>query len=378
MSDPAAVPPTDPPLDHRGFRALFPALERWHWLDTPGSPPAARPVAEALQTAVSQWLAGQFDWLDLDARPARARALLAALHGVREQDVALMGSVAEAAATVARSLPPGPVVVAEQEFRSALLPWLELDPGRNPVVRVPGREDRSLTEGLVEALRPGTALLAVSSVLSSDGAPVDLDRLREASAAVGARLFVDATQSLGVLGPTVADLAPDYLAVHGYKWMLCPRGAAWLVVRRDRQPELRPLAPGWKSTPRPHGYFGPVQRLAPGAPGLDTQSSWLPWIGADAALRLHLRLDPEVVRAHCTRLADTLLRGLLEAGFSSPNPDGGSHIVVAQTGGRSLDPDVLPRNGIKALHSGTRLRFGVHYFNDDDDVAAVLAAVRAG
>jgi hypothetical protein len=49
--------------------------------------------------------------------------------GVPDSCVALMGSFAEAAATVATCLPPGRVVVGAEEYRSNLFPWLALDGG---------------------------------------------------------------------------------------------------------------------------------------------------------------------------------------------------------------------------------------------------------
>ena len=59
------------------------------------------------------------------------------------------------------------------------------------------------------AIDEATALVAVSEVLSIDGERVDLARLRAATDAVGARLFVDLTQSLGVLRPDLAAVRPD-------------------------------------------------------------------------------------------------------------------------------------------------------------------------
>ena len=369
-------------LDAAAFRALFPACRTHHWLDTPGSPPMPEPVTRALTAAVQQMTSGDFDWLEVDARPLAVRADLARLHQVPESDVALMSSVAEAAATVAAALPPGEVVVPAQEFRSALLPWSRLDQDRNPTVLVQPEPGQSLSEALAAQVCAGTALVAVSSLLSSDGLPVDLVRLRAVTEAVGAQLFVDATQSFGVIGPAVTELRPDYLVVHGYKWMLAPRGAAWMVVRPDHQAHLQPLAPGWKSTTWPYGYFGAVDELAPGAQRLDTQTSWLPWIGAAAAVRLHLDLDPVAVRAHCLRLAERLRTGLRELGLSIPGDDlpasagTDSHIVVANSDDECLDPQLLHRRGVRALCTPARLRVGVHYFNDDTDADAVLHAVR--
>lgn len=91
---------------------------------------------------------------------------------------------------------------------------------------------------------------------------------------MGARLFVNLTQSLGALRFDPAEVRPDYFATHGYKWLLCPRGAAWLVTRPDRVDELEPLAPSWKSTAPPHGYFGGPADLAPDAGRCDASPAW--------------------------------------------------------------------------------------------------------
>src|SRR5262249_15583087 len=157
-----------------------------------------------------------------------------------------MGSVAEAAATVAASLPGrgGTVVVGDGEFRSNLFPWQALQAQGYRIVQV-AIVGVSRTEALLGAIDERTALIAVSHMLSSDGERVDWAQRRAAADAVGARIFADVTQSLGVLDGDVAASRPDYLAVHGYKWLLCPRGAAWLVT--PHHSELRPLMPSWKS-----------------------------------------------------------------------------------------------------------------------------------
>jgi selenocysteine lyase/cysteine desulfurase len=189
---------------------------------------------------------------------------LARYLGVPEAHVALMGSAAEAAATVAASLPGrgGSVVVGDSEFRSNLFPWLALEARGYRIVRVPvGGAGR--TGSLLAAIDEQTVLIAVSHVLSADGERTDLGRLRAAADSVGARIFADDMQSLGVLSVGLAASLPDYLAVHGYKWLLCPRGAAWLVTRHYG--ELRPLMPSWKSA-ADGGYFGGSLRLAAGAP----------------------------------------------------------------------------------------------------------------
>jgi selenocysteine lyase/cysteine desulfurase len=157
-----------------------------------------------------------------------------------------------------------------EEFRSNLFPWR----ARHQVVAVPARGGATRVEDLIDALDRRTLLLAVSEVTSREGQRLELPALRAATDRVGARLFVNPTQSLGALRFDAEAVRPDYLAVHGYKWLLCPRGAAWLATRPDRLEELRPLAPSWTSTGPPHGWFGGPLRLAGDATRCDASPAW--------------------------------------------------------------------------------------------------------
>ncbi|MFJ2203441.1 aminotransferase class V-fold PLP-dependent enzyme [Streptomyces violaceusniger] len=353
------------------FRKLFPALRAFTWLDTPGSPPGAAPVVQALGETVEAWSTGVFDWLAWDAATSEARSLFANWIGVEADTVSTMGSLAEAAATVAASLPQGRVVVAAEDFRSNLFPWM----ARRDVVPVPARGGRTCTEDLIEALDERSVLLAVSEVTSKDGQRLDLAALRAATERVGARLFVNLTQSLGALRFDVAAVRPDYLAVHGYKWMLCPRGAAWLVSREDRLAELKPLAPNWKSAGPPHGFFGGALNLPDVGGRLDSSPAWFSWIGACAALRLLRELDPIQVEQHCLGLANQLVERAGDLGFRPVVEGNLSHIVVLQTDQAEALSNRLLEKGVRATALGDRIRFGFHYFNDDQDVQRLIAAL---
>jgi len=355
------------------FREMFPALTRQAWLDTPASAPGAVPVTAALTAAITGWQEGSLGAADWEAAAPRARTGFADYLGVPEAHVALMSSVAEAAATVAASLPGrgGTVVVGDGEFRSNLFPWLALAAKGYRVIRAPAGA-ASRTDSLLAAIDEETALLAVSHVLSADGERTDLVRLRAAADSVGARIFVDATQSLGVLDVGLAASRPDFLAVHGYKWLLCPRGAAWLVT--PHYGELRPLLPSWKSA-ADGSYFGGSLRLAPGAARCDTSPAWLSWAGAQAALELVSALPAAAVERHCLALAAAFREGAREAGAAPVSTGQPSHIAVVQV----RDPDSvrtrLRSHRVRARVLGDRLRVGFHYFNNHDDVAAVLTAL---
>ncbi|WP_033295833.1 aminotransferase class V-fold PLP-dependent enzyme [Amycolatopsis jejuensis] len=350
------------------FRALFPALLSEVWLDTPGAPPGAEPVVAALRETLDEWSAGSFDWLAWDGASARARELFAAFVGVDASCVAAVSSLAEAAAAVAGSLPRGRIVVAEEEFRSNRYPWL----ARHDVVSVPARG----VEDLIAALDEDVALLAVSEVTSRTGQRFDLAALRAATDEVGARLFVNLTQSLGALRFDLDAVRPDYLAVHGYKWLLCPRGTAWLVARPDRVDELVPLAPGWKSTEPPHGYFGGPLELATGASRCDASPAWFSWIGACAALQVHAALDPVQVEQHVLGLASAMVAEASALGLRRVTEGPLSQIVVLGTGCAPELAAALAENHVRATALGDRVRFGFHYFNTEEEVVAAARVLR--
>ena len=359
------------------FRELFPVLRSTVWLDTPGAAPGAEPVVQALRDAVSAWATGKFDRAAWDSSSGEARGLFARLVGVDPATVSTLGSLAEAAATVAACLPAGRIVVAAEEFRSNLFPWLGLARRRHDheVVVVPARSGSSRTVDLAEAVTPGTALLAVSEVTSREGQRLDLPALRAVTDQVGARLFVNLTQSLGVLRFDAGTVRPDYLAAHGYKWLLCPRGAAWLATRPDRLEELRPLVPSWRSTGPPYGYFGGPLRLAADAARCDASPAWLSWVGARVALRLIGALDAGKVDRHCLDLAASFASQAASLGWRRATDGPPSHIVVLSADQAGQIASRLRERGVRATAIGDRIRFGFHYFNNHHDVSATLDAL---
>ena len=76
---------------------------------------------------------------------------------------------------------------------------------------------------LLSQLR-GHDLVAVSAVQPADGAGVDLDELRTAAEAAGARVLVDVSQAAG-WQPLRLHWA-EFVVGAAYKWLLAPRGAA--------------------------------------------------------------------------------------------------------------------------------------------------------
>jgi kynureninase len=77
----------------------------------------------------------------------------------------------------------------------------------------------NLTDTLIGAIDENTSVVAVSSVQYATGTVVDISRLRQSIAQVGARLIVDATQAAGAMRVDAAAWDADAVVASGYKWL---------------------------------------------------------------------------------------------------------------------------------------------------------------
>jgi selenocysteine lyase/cysteine desulfurase len=359
------------------FRSHWAALADLVWLNTPSIAPAADVVADALRRALDRWQLGEQvidEWEnDLEV----CRTLIARLLGQPRETVALLGSVAEAASVVAASLPPGRVVVAADDFRSNLFPWLAAGERRHEVVIVPARHGLVADRDLIAAITPQTTLIAVSEATSWDGQRRDLGSILEAARANGARVFANLTQTAGILRHDFSlGRRPDYLAGHCYKWLLAPRGTGFLSVCPELLDELEPLTPSWRTPAEPYRrFFGGPFEAATDASKLDSPPAWLSWTGARAGLELVAALDADAVQDHCLALAAACAAELPRLGLR-PVANRLSQIVVVRTPKAAEYVARLRRRRILAAANGDRLRVGFHAFNTEEDVVAFLAAVR--
>ncbi|MGH2711982.1 MAG: aminotransferase class V-fold PLP-dependent enzyme [Actinomycetota bacterium] len=356
------------------LRDLFPALREVTYLNTATAALGATPVVEALRAAEDEWASGEFSWQAWETAGAEpTRDIFARLVGGRGEHVGLYGSVSAAAASVAASLEPGRIVVGSREFQSNLFPWLALERRGFEVVQVPATEGVVRTDALIEAIDEGTMLVAVSEVQSANGFRVHLAEIAQACKAHGAQLFLDAIQSLGAL-----EYVPgaDYVASHGYKWLLAPRGAAWMWVTPDRLNDLYPLAPSWKNVPEPYAdyYGGPIELPEHGR-RLDMSLAWLTWPGALAALRIIDDLDPAEVEERCLSLAREFREEAGRRSFKLVPEDAPSQIqALSVPDPAALKARLSERRVIGAIRDGS-FRVGFHAYNDERDLATALDAL---
>ncbi|OON73987.1 class V aminotransferase [Streptomyces tsukubensis] len=320
---------------------------------------AAAAVTEATNAMAAGLSADMFE--DVEA----ARASFARLAGVPARRVAAGASVAVHAGLVAASLPDGAeVLVAEGDFSSLVNPF---HVRRDLKVRtVP-------LESLAGAVRPDTALVAVSSVQSADGRRADLDAIGAAARAYGARTLVDASQSVGWL-PLEAS-AYDYTVAVAFKWLMGPRGVAFMVVP-DNLGGLTPTSAGWVSGERPwDSCYGQITELAHSARRFDESPSLLAYVGARRSLELVEEVGVAAIGAHDLALAERYRTGLAELGHEPVAAPGSPIVSVPGLGHRQGE---LSRAGVQVSDRAGNLRTAFHLYNAPADVDRLLEVLAEG
>jgi selenocysteine lyase/cysteine desulfurase len=297
-------------------------------------------------------------WEPWCAATERSRELFARLVGVRPEAVATGAAVSGFVALVAASVPDGARVVAPDiDFASLLYPFYVQAHRGVEVIHVP-------LDRLAEAIDARTDVVAFSAVQSLNGAVADLGAIAEAASDHGAITVLDATHGCGWL-PVEASRF-DAVVCAAYKWLLSPRGTAFMALGDRLVDRVRPLAANWYSTGDPFaGYYGPPLRLAETAQRFDLSPAWFPWVGTAPALELLLDVGVEQIHTHNLALANRFRAGL---GL----PPSGSAIVSADVPGSA---DRLARAGIMAATRGGALRASFHLYNTEADVDAALDAL---
>ena len=343
------------------LRSAFAPARGYLNVATTGLP--TRGTVEAMTQAIAAWQAGEPDLAAYDEAVAVSRSAFARVVGVPCGHVAIGATTAGLVGLVAASLPPGAeVLTAHGDFTSVTYPFLARDD--LTVRHVP-------VAALADAIGPRTAAVAFSLVQSRDGEVADLGAVTTAARAAGALTLVDLTQAAGWL-PVDAGRA-DVTVTAAYKWLCAPRGTAFLTAGAEVRERLRPLHANWYGAEDVWGsVYGHDMALARNTRRFDTSPAWLCWVGAAPALEAFADelagTEPDAIRRHDVALADGLRAalGLEPAGtaiVALPDPDG---TVAAR----------LSAAGLRAAGRGGCARVSFHVWNDEDDVAAVLAARR--
>jgi len=247
----------------------------------------------------------------VDGARAEVRRFIGAKH---DREVIFTRNTTEAINLVARGIglaPKDAVVCSDIEHNSNLVPWqvLKEDVGIRHLV-VPTRPDTTFDLDALSRTLAGGGVRLVSMLHTSNltGVTFPVAQIVEIAHKHGARVLVDAAQSMLTHPLDVRRLGADFVAFSVHK-MLGPTGVGVLYVRDDLLETLKPLVTGGE-TVLDTTYAG---REIAGAPdrfeaGLQDYAGIA---GAGAAVKYVAHLSQDRIREHVTALNAAATEGLM-------------------------------------------------------------------
>jgi isopenicillin-N epimerase len=184
-------------------------------------------------------------------------------------------------------------------------------------VPFPLASEDDVVEAVLGAVTPRTRLALLDHVTSPTGLVFPIERLVPGLRERGVETLVDGAHAPGMLELDLGALDPAYYTGNLHKWVCAPKGAAFLYVRRDLQPGIRPavISHGANSPRTDRARF----RLEFDFTGTDDPSAFL---SVPACLRFLEGLFPgglAELRAHNRALA-LEARGILCRALEVPEP----------------------------------------------------------
>ena len=237
-------------------------------------------------------------------------------------------------------------------------------------------------DAVLDAIDERTLLVPVSHVLFKTSELQDIEAIVRRAHDVGARIVLDAYQSVGSVPLDVTRLGVDFAVGGSVKWLCGGPGAGWLYVRPDLAERLEPTLTGWQAHARPFA-FEPEHDYAEGSARFLTGTPNVPALyAASAGYEIVEEVGVERIRERSKAQTALLVQLLEGAGLeivSPRDPDRrGGTVVVRTPEAEAVHSELEAREIICDFRADVGIRLGPHFFNTDGELrfaAAQLAQI---
>lgn len=228
-----------------------------------------RPVFEEYQRLQRELESEPVDFLHEDrtftTRMTAARQRLADFLGAARDEIVFVPNATTGLNIVARSLdlqPRDEVLSCDQEYGALDRTWNFLcgKTGATYARRelpVPFCEPEDLVEAIWNGVTDRTKVLFLSHITAPSGVVMPVEPLIERARERGILTMIDGAHVPGQLDLDLHALGCDFYSGNCHKWLMSPKGSAFLYVREEMQPMVEPLVVSWgweSSAPGPNRF----------------------------------------------------------------------------------------------------------------------------
>ncbi|MCC5637627.1 aminotransferase class V-fold PLP-dependent enzyme [Nostoc sp. CHAB 5844] len=178
-----------------------------------------------------------------------ARSKLAAFINTDAQDLVFVPNATTGVNSVLRSLTfssDDEILTTNHEYnacRNALNFIANCTGARIVVAKIPFplESPQQIIAAVLEKVSSKTRLALLDHITSQTGLIFPIHQLVKELQARGIETLIDGAHALGMIPLNMQEIGATYYSGNCHKWLSAPKGAAFLYVRRDKQPEIHPL-----------------------------------------------------------------------------------------------------------------------------------------
>lgn len=364
------------------YRRLFPILERTVQLSSCSQSALSLPVRRAIDEYLEVWATRGADWGYWMEQVALARAEFARMIHAETEDIAVLGSVSDAASAIASALrfegERREILTTTLDFPSVCHVWLAQAP-RGAQVRFVQAEpgNRNATGPITAAIDDRTALVSVSQACYYDGQRVDIAAVGRAARRHDALQFVDAYQSAGAIAIDVREQKVDMLAAGAQKYLLGIPGIAFLYVRPELAQRLTPTVTGWFGRVNPFAFDPAGLDFAPNAGRFNTGTPPMMCASvARASMQLINEIGVPAIEAYLAQLSEVALEEAARLGLPVASPADiaakGANTAIRVPGDAAQVEARMLEAGYVVSARNDVIRIAPHFYNTAEDVTGAL------
>src|SRR5690349_837425 len=260
---------------------------------------------------------------EIPALLRESRAALGAYLHADPDDLVYIPNATHGINIVAHSLhlePGAEILTSDHEYGACDYAW-EFHCGKTGVqylhqaIPLPVCSDEEIIEQLWQGVTPRTKVIYLSHITSPTALRMPVDEICRRAREQGILTVIDAAHAPGQIPVDLGALGADMVFGNCHKWLLAPKGAAFLYVRRELQDRIDPLVVSWGSHPTPD--------IATGSRFIDI----LQWTGTKdptaalavpAAIQFMHEQNWDEVRAQCHVLLQRAIEQICDLTGMSP------------------------------------------------------------
>ncbi len=369
------------------WRGEFPILDRTTYMISNSLGAMPRGVYEEMRAYADSWAergvrAWEEGWWEMAVGVGDK---IAPLIGAGAGEISLHQNVTLTQAVISSCFdfrgPRNKIVMVELEFPSIQYFYHEQRRHGARVELVPTPDQiRIDMEKLLAAIDETTLLVPISQVLFRSSFIVDTRAIIERAHRVGAHVILDAFQATGTIPLDVRSLGADFAVGGVLKWLCGGPGVAYLYVREDLRPKLRPSLTGWIAHRRPFafeaGAIDPREdsfRYLNGTPHIPALHACRP--GLDILNKVGIG----AIREKSIRMTTRLIEGAKSRGWRVNTPENPAEragtVSIECPHAFEVCRELLAREILVDYRPKAGVRVSPHFYNREEECDFTLAQI---